>query len=75
LGKKYEKEKANNVFYKDAHFHYTGEITELIKQAGFRNSKYWQTLFNNNSNKTEQPKEGFGEGSFVVIKAQKQNGN
>lgn len=71
LGKKYEKGKAENKFYKDAHFHSTEEITELVKQAGFGNLEYWQTLFKENSKGIETPKKGFGEGSFVVIKARK----
>ena len=71
LGKKYETRKANNIFYKDAHFHSTEEITELVTQAGFGKHEYWQTLFSNNDDKIEQPKAGFGEGGFVVIKAQK----
>ena len=69
LGKKYEIEKSENKFYKDAHFHSTQEITELLKQADFHNFSYWQTLTNTNTNEIEQPKHGFGEGSFVVIKA------
>jgi ubiquinone/menaquinone biosynthesis C-methylase UbiE len=71
LGKKYEIEKSENKFYKDAHFHSTQEITEYLKQAGFHNFSYWQTLAkaNANANEIEQPKQGFGEGSFVVIKA------
>lgn len=72
LGKKYETKKAENKFYKDAHFHSTEEITELLTQAGFSNFKYWQTLFKGNSEQIEQPKKGFGKGSFVVIKAEKQ---
>jgi ubiquinone/menaquinone biosynthesis C-methylase UbiE len=69
LGKKYEIEKSENKFYKDAHFHSTQEITEHLKQAGFHNFSYWQTLAKTNVNEIEQPKRGFGEGSFVVIKA------
>lgn len=75
LGKKYEMRKAENKFYKDAHFHSTEEITELVEKADFGKFEYWQTLFKENSTQIEQPREGFGEGSFVVIKAQKQNGN
>jgi|SRR5690554_2379580 len=71
LGKKYEMGKAENKFYKDAHFHSTEEITELLEQAGFGKFEYWQTLFKENSTQIEQPREGFGEGSFVVIKGQK----
>ncbi|MGB3345170.1 MAG: class I SAM-dependent methyltransferase [Aequorivita sp.] len=75
LGKKYEIGKAENKFYKNAHFHSKEEITELLEQASFGKFEYWQTLFKENSTQIEQPREGFGEGSFVVIKAQKQNGN
>lgn len=73
LGKKYEKGKAENKFYRDAHFHSTEEISELLAQADFGKFEYWQTLFKENSDKIEQPKVGFGKGGFVVIKAQKQN--
>ena len=72
LGKKYETGKAKNKFYKDAHFHSTEEITELAAHAGFEKFQYWQTIFKENIHQIEQPKEGFGKGSFVVIKAQKQ---
>ena len=75
LGKKYEEKQADNIFYKDAHFHSTEELMELVTRAGFVISEYWQTLFPNGDNKIEQPKKDFGEGGFVVIKAQKQNGN
>lgn len=71
LGKKYEKEKSENKFYKDAHFHSTQEITELLKQADFQNFSYRQTLTKVSENKIEQPTQGFGKGSFVVIKATK----
>ena len=73
LGKKYEIGKAENKFYKDAHFHSTEEISDLLAQADFGKFEYWQTLFKEKSEQIESPKKGFGEGSFVVIKAQKQN--
>lgn len=73
LGKKYEKEKNNNIFYKDAHFHSTEEVTELLKQAHFGKFEYWQTLIQGNESEIEQPIPGFGKGSFVVIKAIKFN--
>ncbi len=69
LGKKYEKEKLENKFYKNAHFHSTKEITKLLEQANFHNFSYWQTLTKTNTNEIEQPKQGFGEGGFIVIKA------
>ena len=75
LGEKYEMGKVENKFYKDAHFHSTEDITHLLSQADFGKFEYWQTLFKEKSDQIEQPKKGFGEGSFVVIKAQKHHGN
>ena len=71
LGKKYEKEKSSNKFYQDAHFHSTEEIVVLLKEAGFNSFSYWQTLTKTASDEAEQPQEGCGKGSFVVIKANK----
>lgn len=69
LGKKYDEEKSENKFYKDAHFYSTQEITELLQQADFHNFSYWQTLTKPNTIEIEQPKQGFGKGRFIVIKA------
>lgn len=69
LGKKYEKQKSTNKFYKDAHFHSTDEITKLLTDSGFGNFSYWQTLIHPEENQIEQPQQGYGKGSFVVIKA------
>lgn len=71
LGRKYEMEKSTNKFYKDAHFHSTEELTELLKQSDFQNFQYWQTLTAINDNEIEKPISGYGIGSFVVIKANK----
>lgn len=71
LGKIYEQEKSTNKFYKDAHFHSTEELTKLLKQAGFQNFEYWQTLTKINDHEIEQTIKGYGKGSFVVIKANK----
>ena len=71
LGKKYEIGKAENKFYKDAHFHSTEEISTLLSKADFKKFEYWQTLFKESSTQIEPPTKGYGEGSFVVIKAQK----
>ena len=69
LGKKYEQQKSTNKFYKDAQFHSTAEITELLTNSGFVNFTYWQTLVKPNENIIEQPELGFGKGSFVVLKS------
>ena len=69
LGQKYEQMKSTNKFYRDAQFHTTIEISKLLEKAGFNSFSYWQTVFNLEMAKEEQPIQGFGKGSFVVIKA------
>lgn len=69
IGRKYEKEKLTNKFYKDAYFHSTEEITELLQQSRFHKFQYWQTLTKLDENEIEKPTQGFGNGSFIVIKA------
>jgi len=54
----------------------TEELIEILGQIGFTVLETWQPIFG----KVEEVKEiqpvieGFGKGSFVVIKAQKENG-
>lgn len=71
LGRKYEMERFSNKFYKDAHFHSTEEITEVLIQSGFQHFKYWQTLTVLNEHEVEKPLQGHGKGGFVAIRAQK----
>lgn len=72
LGRKYESKKSQSKFYRDAHFHSTEEIVDFLRQSGFGNFQYWQTLTKLKGDEIEQPMEGYGEGSFVVIKAHKE---
>lgn len=71
LGQQYQQNKENNPFYKPARFYSVKEITESLEEAGFGNFEYWQTLITASEEEPEEPKQGFGEGGFVVIKAQK----
>lgn len=71
LGRKYEMEKSTNKFYKDANFHCTEELTELMKQSDFQNFQYWQKLTGIIDKEIEKPISGYGQGSFVIIKANK----
>ena len=70
LGKSYEAQKAGNPWYRDAHFHSVPEITGLLGNSGFGQFEYWQTLFAQDAPGMD-PRQGFGEGSFVVIRCQK----
>ncbi|MBC8185103.1 class I SAM-dependent methyltransferase [candidate division KSB1 bacterium] len=73
VGKFYLEQKDENVFYKDAVFWGTEELYEILKDTGFKINNTYQTVFG----KIEEVKQvqnvlvGYGQGSFVVIKAQK----
>lgn len=73
LGQEYLQNKGNNIFYKDAHFHSTEELLELLKKYKFKNIEVVQTVFGNLSeiNEVQDFKKGYGKGGFAVIKAKK----
>ncbi len=72
-GKIYQNKKAKSKFYNIAKFYSTEELIELLKNYDFKNIKTLQTLSDllENLNKTDDIKEGWGEGSFVVIYSNK----
>jgi len=73
VGKLYQQHKDNNVFYKIATFYSVDEVISHLKETGFKDFNYTQTIFHNleEIKDIEPPKEGHGEGSFVVVKATK----
>ncbi|WP_297064093.1 class I SAM-dependent methyltransferase [Thermococcus sp.] len=73
IGRYYEEHKEESVFYREARFFSTEELLELLKKAGFRKFEVLQTLFHrlDEIKGIEPVKPGYGEGSFVVIKAVK----
>ncbi|WP_372919724.1 class I SAM-dependent methyltransferase [Salegentibacter sp.] len=75
LGRKYQEHKKDNPFYRSASFHDVEEITNLLEKAGFQNFSFWQTLVNTEEEVLEKPIKGYGEGGFVVIKAEKKISN
>jgi len=72
LGQIYLAQKEQNVFYRLATFYSTKEIISLLKQTEFKNIQTVQTVFGSLPEITAiQPfKNGYGEGGFVVIKAE-----
>jgi hypothetical protein len=62
-----------STFFKYANFYSVAYVTKLLKEAGFKEFEYNQTLFGglDEINEVQLPKEGFGQGSFVVVKAVK----
>lgn len=70
IGQSYQNKK-HSKFYKNAIFYSVESLTDHIRKAGFKNLSYTQTLFGElESIKEFQPaKDGYGQGSFVVVKA------
>ena len=73
LGKLYQQHKENSLFYKIATFYSTKEVVYSLSKVGFKEFDFRQTIFHglNEIKDVEPAKEGYGEGSFVVIRARK----
>jgi SAM-dependent methyltransferase len=73
LGKAYEQNKKQSVFYKDAIFYAVDYLLAHLTKTGFGEFSIAQTVFGMPSDITadEPVKPDYGEGSFVVIKAMK----
>ncbi len=71
FGRFLEREKKKSRFYKHARFFSISDVRELLEQNGFRVTHTFQTLENPATMKIENPEEGYGKGSFVVIKGVK----
>jgi ubiquinone/menaquinone biosynthesis C-methylase UbiE len=71
IGKMYEQRKPDSVFYKQANFYSIKRITSELKELGFRKLQFSQTLFHelDSIKEFEPAKPGYGEGSFILIKA------
>jgi len=72
LGHTLIKEKEGSKFYSIASFYSVPEVIAMIEKNRFKIFDIVQTLTVINASKVEQPMEGFGNGSFVVISALKQ---
>jgi ubiquinone/menaquinone biosynthesis C-methylase UbiE len=68
IGKTLEKQKQESKFYKNANFYSVKEMISLIEQNDFEIMTICQTLIDMNLPIPENPKNGYGEGGFVVIK-------
>ena len=73
IGKSYLQHKWENKFYNIATFYTVDEIISKLEKLDFKNFSFTQTIFHNlNEIRDIEPiKEGYGEGSFVVIRATK----
>ena len=73
VGMLYQQHKSDSVFYKVATFYSVDEVISYLKKTGFKNLKFTQTIFRRllKIKNLEVIKKGYGEGSFVVVKALK----
>lgn len=73
IGKSYRDHASRSVFYRDAAFYSVKQVTEMLTQTGYTVENHRQTLFGPLAAVSEfqPPRKDFGEGSFVVIRAQK----
>ena len=73
IGKFYLDQKEENLFYKDAIFFGTEELYEILREAEFKINNTYQTVFGkiDEINKVQKVLVGYGQGSFIVIQAQK----
>ena len=71
IAQEYTERKKRSVFYSDAKFQSVSRVKTLLKEAGFKNEVWTQTLFGSleEINAVQQPTPGTGEGSFVVVRA------
>jgi hypothetical protein len=66
LGKRYLEKRNTSVFYQEAVFFSTPEVCQYLRDAGFDDLTFKQTLIP--SEREETIREGFGQGAFVPRK-------
>jgi len=71
VAKQYLEKRHRSTFFANANFYTVDRIKSLVKESRFKDLEFNQTLFDDldKIKKTQMPKQGFGEGSFVVVKA------
>ncbi|MEK7396818.1 MAG: methyltransferase domain-containing protein [Candidatus Poribacteria bacterium] len=74
LGKVYESKKEYSKFYKYAKFYSVSQVLEWLMKLEYSHIEACQTIFKNPEEMTaiDAVRNGYGEGAFVVISAQKE---
>lgn len=70
LGRIYEQKKGQSTFYRDATFYSVSELVEVLRETGFTDFSFRQTLLPGEPTAVTIL-EGFGDGGFVVIRARR----
>lgn len=71
LGQRYQETKKENPFYREADFISTEELVDALEATGFTDFEFVQTIYHwlSDIEGAEPVEEGYGDGSFVGIKA------
>lgn len=71
VGRRYQETKAHNPFYREATFVSTDELLAALDGAGFADVEFAQTVFQwpGDMDEPDPVRSGYGEGSFVGLKA------
>jgi len=71
LGKRYQLKREKSKFYKDATFYSAEEVIDFLRKTKFEDMIIKQTVFPRSSARLDSIEDGYGKGSFVIIKANK----
>jgi len=73
IGNIYDAKKHDSAFYQEVTFYSASEVQTILEEAGFASTRFIQTIFKDPGEITElEPvREGFGEGVFCIVKAEK----
>jgi len=73
VGQRYLEHKDESIFYRSATFFSTEEVVSYLEKVGFVEFEFAQTIFNDldQIHSSEPVRKGYGEGSFVVVRALK----
>jgi SAM-dependent methyltransferase len=73
IGKSYLRRRHESVFYSIATFYSVDEVADYLRKTGFKDLGFSQTIFRPLKEITsiEPIKKGYGEGSFVVVRARR----
>ncbi|MFW6120913.1 MAG: class I SAM-dependent methyltransferase [Petrotogales bacterium] len=69
LGKRYQSKRKKSKFYKDATFYSVKTVIDLLKKTNFEIVAIRQTVFPRRTGRIDSVEDGYGKGSFVIIKA------
>ena len=69
LGKQYQLKKEESKFYRNATFYTVKETITLLRETNFTDVVIKQTVFPGQTDKNGLIEDGYGVGSFVIIKA------